>query len=62
MRIPIGISNRHIHLSVLDGEKLFGAGYELKKLKDLSQPGQFAAEECVSIKGPKGQIDGVRIL
>ncbi|HCB51753.1 TPA: phosphate propanoyltransferase [Patescibacteria group bacterium] len=56
------MSNRHIHLSQIDAEKLFGKGYEYKKMKDLSQPGQYACEECVSIKGPKGQIDGVRIL
>lgn len=61
-RIPIGISNRHIHLSQQDAEKLFGKDFELTKLKDLSQPWQFAAEECVRIKWPKGQIDNVRIL
>ena len=41
---------------------MFGAGYEFQNLKDLSQPGQFACKETLSIKGPKGQIDGVRIL
>lgn len=60
--IPIWISNRHVHLSLSDAETLFWSEYELKKIKDLSQPGQFACAETVSIKWPKGQIDGVRIL
>ena len=60
--IPIWMSNRHIHLSATDASTLFGDGYECKKLKDLSQPGQFACEEVVTLKWPKGQIDGVRIL
>ncbi|MCF7835148.1 phosphate propanoyltransferase [Candidatus Gracilibacteria bacterium] len=62
MRIPIGISNRHIHLSQIDADKLFGKGYEFKVLKNLSQPGQFAYEETVVIKGPIGEIKNVRIL
>ncbi|MFZ2151335.1 MAG: phosphate propanoyltransferase [Candidatus Absconditicoccaceae bacterium] len=62
MRIPIGISNRHIHLSQVDADKLFGKGHEFKVLKDLSQPGQSAYEETVAIKGPKGEIKNVRIL
>lgn len=61
-KIPIWISNRHVHLSSSDASILFGSDYECKKLKELSQPGQFACEEVVSIKWPKGQIDGVRIL
>ena len=62
MRVPIWISNRHIHLSKIDAEKLFGKWYELTKIKDLSQPGQFACQEVLSIKWPKWQIDNVRIL
>ncbi|PZM87110.1 MAG: hypothetical protein DLD55_03040 [candidate division SR1 bacterium] len=62
MRIPIGISNRHVHLSQADANTLFGPNYELTKLKDLSQPGQYACEECVTIKGAKGAIEKVRIL
>lgn len=50
MRIPIGISNRHLHLAPSDVEKIFGPGYELKVLKDISQPGQFACEETVTIE------------
>ncbi|TCK88031.1 putative phosphotransacetylase [Natranaerovirga hydrolytica] len=61
-KIPIGVSNRHIHLKKSDMEKLFGEGYTLQKLKDLKQPGQYAALETVSIRGPKGTIENVRIL
>lgn len=60
--IPIGVSNRHVHLSRKDLDILFGDGYELTKLKDLKQPGQYASEELVTIRGPKGKIDRVRIL
>lgn len=60
--IPVGISNRHIHLSQGDLNCLFGEGYQLTKLKDLSQPGQYACEETLTICGPKGAIERVRIL
>lgn len=60
--IPVGISNRHIHLSQADLDTLFGAGYQLTKMKDLSQPGQYACKETVTICGPKGAIEKVRIL
>lgn len=61
-KVPVGVSGRHVHLSRGDLETLFGAGYELTKLKDLSQTGQFAAEEVVTLVGPKGVIQNVRIL
>ncbi len=60
--IPAAASNRHIHISAADREKLFGAEYALKKLRPLSQPGQYACEEQVTVAGPKGRIEGVRIL
>lgn len=61
-QVPVGISNRHVHLSHEAVTRLFGAGYELTIRHELSQPGQFAAEETVTIVGPKGPIDNVRIL
>ncbi|TGE40081.1 phosphate propanoyltransferase [Desulfosporosinus fructosivorans] len=61
-KVPVGISNRHIHLSQEHIEILFGAGYTLTKMKDLSQPGQFASEETVTLIGPKGSLPGVRVL
>ncbi|PAE21523.1 propanediol utilization protein [Bacillus sp. 7504-2] len=60
--VPIGVSNRHIHLKQEDLEILFGAGYQLTKWKDLQQPGQFAAKETVTIVGNKGELEHVRIL
>ncbi|WP_371363800.1 Phosphate propanoyltransferase [Sporomusa rhizae] len=60
--IPVGISNRHIHLSQADLDTLFGAGYQLTNTKDLSQPKQYACKETLTIAGPKGAIEKVRIL
>jgi len=60
--VPVGLSNKHIHLSQEHLDILFGEGYELKKFKDLSQPGQYAAEEKVDVVGAKGTLKGVRIL
>lgn len=59
---PIAVSARHIHLSQEHVEVLFGKGYELTKKADLSQPGQFAANETVVIAGPRGSIERVRVL
>lgn len=60
--IPVGVSNRHVHLSQQDVEALFGVGYQLTPFKPLRQPGQFAAEECVTVVGPKGSLTHVRVL
>ena len=60
--VPIGVSNRHLHLSRADIDALFGSGYQLTPVKDLSQTGQFAAKETVMVAGPKGSFDSVRIL
>jgi acetate kinase len=61
-RVPIGISARHAHLSPATVEKLFGAGYALKPRVDLSQRGQFSAQETVTLVGPRGRIENVRVM
>ncbi|MCP4129602.1 MAG: acetate/propionate family kinase [bacterium] len=60
--IPMGISARHIHLSVEDVDSLFGKGHKLTPIYDLSQPGQFVCDETVSVIGPKGTVERVRVL
>lgn len=61
--IPVGVSNRHIHLTPGDVEVLFGKGYTLTPMKDLSQPGQYACKEVVTIVGPSMRpIENVRVL
>lgn len=61
--IPVEVSARHIHLSQKDLEKLFGKKYKLNKLRDLSQKGEFASKETVSIVSLfHCFIDKVRIL
>jgi putative phosphotransacetylase len=60
-KVLINLSNRHIHLSQEDLKALFGKD-SLTKTKDLMQPGQFATEELVTVKGPKGQIEKIRVL
>lgn len=62
MEIVAGVSNRHIHLSQEHVELLFGQPYEYKLLKMLMQPGQYACEETVTITGPKGSMERIRIL
>ena len=60
--VPAAVSNRHIHLSRQDVERLFGAGHQLKQMRPLSQPGQFACEEVLTVVGPKGKLEKVRVL
>ncbi len=60
--IPVGVSNRHVHLSPEHVEALFGIGYRLVPLRELSQKGQFAAQETVKLIGPKASFEQVRIL
>ena len=61
-KILIETSARHIHLSQEHLDILFGAGHELTKKKDLSQPGQYACEERVTVVGPKKELKNVSIL
>lgn len=60
--IRVGVSGRHIHLAKEHLEQLFGKGYKLTHYKDLAQPGQFSARETLTVVGPKGVLEGVRIL
>ena len=62
MIIPVETSARHIHLRQEHVEALFGAGHQLTPRKELSQPGQYACEECLDVIGPKGELKKVRIL
>ena len=54
--VPVMSSNRHIHLCKADVDALFGAGYQLTKLRDLVQPGQYACQETVTLETGKGKI------
>lgn len=60
--VLVEVSARHAHLSEKDLEILFGKGHTLTRKKDLSQPGQFACEERVTVVGPKKELAGVSIL
>lgn len=60
--VPVSISARHIHLQQEHVDILFGKGYKLTKFKDISQPGQYACNEKVTLKGPRGVIENVRVL
>lgn len=62
MKVNIGISNRHIHLKKEDLEVLFGKDYELEVARPLTQPGEYASKDYVTIKTEKGEISKVRIL
>ena len=59
--VPIGVSNRHLHISAAHFRALFGADAPGSH-REIAQPGQFAAKETVSVEGPRGTIDGVRIV
>lgn len=60
--IPVGISARHVHLQKEHVDILFGKNYQFTKHRDISQPGQYACKEQVTIVGPKNSIERVRIL
>jgi acetate kinase len=58
----VEVSAHHIHLTQEHVEALFGQGHQLTKHSDLSQPGQYACKEQLTIIGPKGRVERVRIL
>jgi acetate kinase len=58
----VEVSAHHIHLTQEHVEALFGKGHQLTKHADLSQPGQYACKEQLTIVGPKGRIERVRVL
>lgn len=60
--VGIGVSNRHLHVAPRDFETLFGKGKTPSVKRSISQPGQYAAAEAVSVAGPKGRIEGVRVV
>jgi putative phosphotransacetylase len=62
MKIPVEVSARHIHLSKKDLETLFGEGYQLNKIKQLSQPEEFVCEETVKIEFGSKAFERVRIV
>lgn len=62
LTVEMEASGRHVHLSRAHVEALFGPGYQLNRVKDLSQPGQFACAERVTLEGPKGILQNVVVL
>ena len=62
MKVSIGVSNRHVHLTESDLYTLFGQDFKLEKRNDLTQPGQFASTSLVKLKTDKAEIDNVRVL
>lgn len=62
LSIPIAVSARHAHLSQASIDRLFGPCHVLTPRSELVQTGQFAAKETVSLVGPRGRIDDVRLI
>lgn len=62
MKVSIGVSNRHVHLTEEHLKILFGEGHKLEKKNDLNQPGQYASTSLVTIKTNKSEIENVRVL
>ncbi|GAB4245765.1 MAG: hypothetical protein Kow00109_21810 [Acidobacteriota bacterium] len=60
--VPVGVSARHMHITQEHLEILFGPGHRLRPVRELNQPGEFAAEETVLVVGPKRRTLEVRIL
>lgn len=62
MKITVGISNKHAHLTQEQIEALFGKGYELTFFREIKQPDEFVSNEKIDVQGPKGVLKGVRIM
>ena len=62
LSVPVGISNRHVHLTKEDFKTLFGADADDTQLKPVKQPGQYACNERVTVEGPKGVLKDVRMI
>ena len=62
MKVSIGVSNRHVHLTEEHLKILFGEDFKLEKRNDLNQPDQFASNSIVTIKTDKNSIEKVRVL
>jgi putative phosphotransacetylase len=62
LAIPVGVSNKHCHLTEAHFKILFGAAASPKKVKDIKQPGFYAAEETIDVKGPKGVLKKIRLV
>ncbi|MBE6151954.1 MAG: phosphate propanoyltransferase [Firmicutes bacterium] len=62
MKVKIGVSNRHVHLSESDFKKLFNSDKTLEVVKELTQPGEFASNLKVTLKTGKSVIENVRVL
>ena len=60
--IPVGVSARHVHLSRAHCDALFGAGYELARRHEVTQPGQYVTQETVDVIGPRGELSNVAII
>ena len=60
--IPVGVSNRHCHLTKEHFKQLFGLQAEPKRIKDIKQPGFWAADSIIEVRGPKGSIKKVRLV
>jgi putative phosphotransacetylase len=62
LAIPVGVSNKHCHLTEAHFKILFGAAASPKKVKDIKQPGFYAAEELIDVQGPKGVVKKIRLV
>jgi len=60
--IPVGVSNRHLHLTQEHWDILFGKGTQPRKFRQVVQPGFWAAYETVAVEGPKGRLENVRLV